>query len=76
MSNVNKFMNDVLASVGDSTGANNVNEFWDKYTVALTALTASIPSDTDIEEAVAAKTEIAALTGGSDAAAIVAALQA
>lgn len=45
-----------------------------KEVVAL--ITAATPSDAEINAAVASKTEIAALTSGSDAAAIVAALQA
>lgn len=74
--NINKFHNDLLEAVGDSTGATNINEFRVKFVAAMTALQASVPSDVDIEEAIAAKTEIAALTSGSDAAAIVAALKA
>lgn len=33
--NVNKFMNDLLAAYGDSTGAKNVNEFRTKLEAAV-----------------------------------------
>ncbi|WP_062770425.1 hypothetical protein [Sphingopyxis terrae] len=42
----------------------------------ITAVSAAIPTDADIADAIASKTEIAALTGSSTAANIVTALQA
>lgn len=73
--NINKFHNDLLEALGDSTGATNINEFRVKYVAAITALQAQA-SDANIEEVIANKTEIAALTGSSTAADIVTALQA
>lgn len=73
--NINKFHNDLLEALGDSTGATNINEFRVKYVAAITALQAQA-SDANIEEVIASKTEIAALTGSSTAADIVTALQA
>lgn len=37
MSNVNKFWDDTLAAFGDSTGANNINDFYKKLSVAVAA---------------------------------------
>lgn len=73
--NINKFHNDLLEALGDSTGATNINEFRVKYVAAITALQAQA-SDANIEAVIANKTEIAALTGSSTAADIVTALQA
>ena len=73
--NINKFHNDLLEALGDSTGATNINEFRVKFVAAITALQTQA-SDANIEAVIAAKTEIAALNGSSTAAQIVTALQA
>jgi hypothetical protein len=78
--NINKFHNDLLAALGDNTGAANINEFRVKYVAAILALVNEVAAneytDTDARNAIKTKTEIAALTNISDAADIVAALQA
>lgn len=78
--NINKFHNDLLEALGDSTGATNINEFRVKYVAAIAALVADAVTNqfdaTDAEVAIATKTEIAALNGSSTAAQIVTALQA
>ena len=73
--NINKFHNELLEALGDTTGANNINEFRVKFVAAITTLQTQA-SDANIEAVIAAKTEIAALTGSSTAADIVTALQA
>jgi predicted extracellular nuclease len=71
--NVQKYWSGVLAALGDSSGAKNLDEFQRKHIAALEALALS---DAEIETVIAAKTEIAALDSESTAAEIVAALQA
>lgn len=71
--NERQYWNALLAALGSTVHANNEREFW----VAMKDVAdTNINSASDVEAAVAAKTEIAALTSGSSAADIVAALQA
>lgn len=77
--NINTYHNAVLEALNDTTGANNINEFREKFVAALEAFYNTAGGgydDTDARNAIKTKTEVAALTSGSDAAAIVAALQA
>lgn len=78
--NINKFHNELLEALGDTTGASDINEFRVKFVAAMADLVADAVTNqfdaTDAEVAIATKTEVAALTSGSNAAAIVAALQA
>ena len=78
--NINKFHNELLEALGDTTGANDINEFRVKFVAAMADLVADAVTNqfdaTDARNAIKTKTQIAALTGGSTAANIVTALQA
>ncbi len=58
--NINKFHTDLLAALGDNTGASDINEFRRKYVAAMTTLASG--------GSVAEKTQIAALTANASTA--------